>query len=86
MWLARARRRCCRREPTSALTATNAPAASPDVWRRDTPEMVAAALKDIPAAGPGPFQESWDSFGKNDKEPDWFRDGKFGIYMHWGIY
>jgi hypothetical protein len=59
---------------------------SPDVWRRDTPEMVAAALKDIPAAGPGPFQESWDSIQQNYKDPDWFRDGKFGIYMHWGIY
>ena len=57
-----------------------------DVWRRDTPELVAAALKDIPAAGPGPFQESWDSIGQNYKDPDWFRDGKFGIYMHWGIY
>src|SRR5450432_4392178 len=86
LWLNRARAADSPEELTSALTTTNAPAASQEVWRRDTPELVAAALKDIPAAGPGPFQESWDSIGQNYKDPDWFRDGKFGIYMHWGIY
>jgi alpha-L-fucosidase len=53
---------------------------------RDTPEMVAAALKDIPAPPPGPFQESWESIGQNYQDPEWFRDAKFGIMMHWGIY
>jgi len=53
---------------------------------RDTPEMVAAALKDIPAPPPGPFQETWDSIQQNYKDPDWFRDAKFGIYMHLGIF
>jgi len=85
-WLSRARATDSPEELTSALTTTNAPAASPDLWHRDTPELVAAALKDIPAAGPGPFLESWDSIQQNYKDPDWFRDGKFGIYMHWGIY
>jgi alpha-L-fucosidase len=73
-------------EETSVLTPTNAPAASVDAWKRDTPELVAAALKDLPAMPAGPFEESWDSIGKNYKDPDWFRDGKFGIMMHWGIY
>jgi alpha-L-fucosidase len=88
MWLSRARAADSPEELTSVLTATNATgnSASADLWHRDTPEMVAAALKDIPAAGPGPFQESWDSIQQNYKDPDWFRDGKFGIMMHWGIY
>jgi hypothetical protein len=88
MWLSRARAVDSPEELTSVLTTTNVTngSASADIWRRDTPEMVAAALKDIPAAGPGPFQESWDSIGQSYKDPDWFRDGKFGIYMHWGIY
>ena len=86
LWLSRTRAADSPEELTSALTATNVPVASPDVWRHDTPKLVAAALKDIPAAGPGPFQESWDSIQQNYKDPDWFRDGKFGIYMHWGIY
>jgi len=53
---------------------------------RDTPEMIAAALKDIPAPPRGPVGETWESIEKNYKDPEWFRDGKFGIMMHWGIY
>ena len=53
---------------------------------RDTPEMVTTALKGIPAPPPGPFGESWESIEKNYKDPEWFRDAKFGIMMHWGIY
>ena len=53
---------------------------------RDTPEMIAAALKDIPAPPAGPFGESWESIEQNYRDPEWFRDGKFGIMMHWGIY
>jgi len=84
-WQARTRAADAPVEETSVLTTTNAPA-SPEVWRHDTPEMVAAALKDIPAVPPGPFAESWESIQQNYKDPDWFRDGKFGIMMHWGIY
>jgi len=68
--------------PAIAPAGANANARPP----RDTPEMVAAALKDIPAPPPGPFQESWESIQQNYKDPEWFRDAKFGIYMHWGIY
>jgi len=33
----------------------------------------------------GPFQPNWDSL-KNYKVPDWYRDAKFGIFLHWGVY
>jgi alpha-L-fucosidase len=52
----------------------------------DSPAMVADALKGIPAPPDGPFGESWESIEKNYKDPEWFRDAKFGIMMHWGIY
>lgn len=52
----------------------------------DTPEMVAAALKPIPGPLKGPFGESWESIDKSYQDPEWFRDAKFGIMMHWGIY
>ena len=39
------------------------------------------ALK-IPA---GPFQASWDSLTAY-QVPDWYLDGKFGIFIHWGVY
>ena len=41
---------------------------------------VPAAETDIAA---GPFAPSWDSL-KQYQCPDWFRDAKFGIFMHWG--
>jgi len=28
----------------------------------------------------------WDSLKKHNAAPDWFRDAKFGIYFHWGVY
>jgi alpha-L-fucosidase len=33
----------------------------------------------------GPFQAGWESLG-NYKTPDWFRDAKFGIFIHWGVF
>ena len=64
--------------------ASNDPAAQ---WSgHDSPELVAAALEGQLPTPAGPFQPSWDSIEKNYKDPDWFRDGKFGIMMHWGIY
>ena len=32
---------------------------------------------------PGPFQPAWPSLAKY-QAPDWFRDAKFGIFVHWG--
>ena len=31
------------------------------------------------------YEPSWESL-KNHTTPQWLRDGKFGIYTHWGIY
>jgi alpha-L-fucosidase len=31
----------------------------------------------------GPFKPDWQSL-KAHKDPEWFRDAKFGIYTHWG--
>ncbi len=33
----------------------------------------------------GPVQPNVKSLGENYHCPDWFRDAKFGIYMHWGL-
>ncbi len=71
-------------EPTVAVAAAAPGATAPRP--RDTPEMISAALKDIPAPPPGPFGESWESIEQNYRDPEWFRDAKFGIMMHWGIY
>lgn len=38
---------------------------------------------DIPA---GPFKPSWESIKENYTTPGWFLDGKFGIFIHYGVY
>ncbi len=32
------------------------------------------------------YEPSWESLEKHEAAPDWFRDAKFGIYFHWGVY
>lgn len=33
----------------------------------------------------GPFTPDWDTL-QTVSVPDWFRDAKFGIFIHWGVY
>ena len=33
----------------------------------------------------GPFKPTWDSL-KSYQVPEWYRDAKFGIFIHWGVY
>lgn len=32
------------------------------------------------------YEETWESLAAHNEAPDWFRDAKFGIYFHWGVY
>lgn len=32
------------------------------------------------------YRPNWDSLKKHNAVPNWFKDGKFGIYFHWGPY
>ena len=33
-----------------------------------------------------PYEPSWESLSRHIPAPEWFRDAKFGIYFHWGVY
>jgi alpha-L-fucosidase len=35
--------------------------------------------------GNGPFDASWASL-QDYRAPSWYEDGKFGIFVHWGVY
>lgn len=35
---------------------------------------------------PAKLEETWESLSKIEREPEWFKDAKFGIYFHWGVY
>ncbi len=54
--------------------------------RANRSAAVAVAVTNLPAIPPGPVQPNWESIRANYKDPEWFRDAKFGIMMHWGIY
>ncbi|MBC9796620.1 alpha-L-fucosidase [Sinomicrobium weinanense] len=34
----------------------------------------------------GKFEPTWESLSDIEREPEWFKDAKFGIYFHWGVY
>jgi alpha-L-fucosidase len=52
-----------------------------------TAAIVAAADAAVTTPLPkGPVVPTWDSIQQNYKTPAWFKDAKFGIFMHWGLY
>ena len=46
----------------------------------------ASEQKPIEADVKPTFEETWESLATNDREPEWFKDAKLGIYFHWGLY
>jgi alpha-L-fucosidase len=47
--------------------------------------LVSDAGAQMAAGKEGPYKPTWNSL-KNWRTPQWLRDGKFGIYTHWGVY
>ena len=70
-------------------TASETPEALDQIWQRasakyDAPR--AALLKDVNRADEeGPFRPDWESL-QNYAAPEWYKDAKFGIFIHWGVY
>jgi len=40
----------------------------------------------LQAAVAAEYSADWDSLKKHEPAPEWFRDAKFGVYFHWGVY
>ncbi len=34
----------------------------------------------------GPYKPDWKDLRRHEAQPEWFLDGKVGIYFHWGVY
>jgi len=60
---------------TIGLVATAATAAPQDLVN----------VEKAKAKAGGPYKPEWESLKKHEV-PEWFRDAKFGIYFHWGVY
>ncbi len=57
-------------------------------WFSPVPQsQVVKRLLEIEAvANHGPFKPDWASITNGFKTPDWYRDAKFGLFIHWGAY
>jgi alpha-L-fucosidase len=55
------------------------------VARAQDPRVEEAVKKIDAVIARGPYQASWDSLVKY-QVPEWYRDAKFGIFIHWGVY
>jgi alpha-L-fucosidase len=74
---------------------STAPTSSVDLLTIDQVWRQASAKYDLPRAAlveevnridnQGPFRPDWESLQKYET-PDWYRDAKFGIFIHWGVY
>jgi alpha-L-fucosidase len=67
--------------PTATLRAQSAP---PQDSARNIAHQV-AKVHAATASSAVPFHANWDSLAQY-RTPEWFRDAKFGIFLHWGVY
>jgi alpha-L-fucosidase len=71
--------------PTDSLS----PEEIDQIWQQASAKydpMRAALLQRVDAVDQkGPFRPDWQSL-RDYKVPDWYKDAKFGIFIHWGVY
>ena len=73
----------------SVPTFSEDPQAIDQAWQKasakyDTPR--AAILHEVDRVGhQGPFRPDWESLQKYEV-PEWYKDAKFGVFIHWGVY
>jgi alpha-L-fucosidase len=74
---------------SSAATASEEPIMIDQAWQHASAkydQARAALLKDVERAShEGPFRPDWESLEKYEV-PEWYKDAKFGIFIHWGVY
>jgi alpha-L-fucosidase len=76
-------------QSATAPTATQGPASIDQIWQKASGKYDserAALLKQVENADhQGPFRADWESLQKYEV-PEWYKDAKFGIFIHWGVY
>ena len=73
----------------TAPTASQDAAATDQAWQRASAKYDSARsaiLKDVRRiAIDGAYRADWESLRRYEV-PEWFKDAKFGIFIHWGVY
>ena len=77
--------RSCLVSLASASCAVLLISASPAYAQKNTPAVAHQLERTRAGIHSGPFAADWDSLGAY-RVPEWFRDAKFGIFLHWGVY
>jgi alpha-L-fucosidase len=76
-------------QSATAPTASEDPVSIDQKWQKGSSKYDserAARLKEVDDADhEGPFRPDWESLQKYEP-PDWYKDAKFGIFIHWGAY
>ena len=75
-------------QSATAPTDSQDPASIDQIWQGASSKYDAARaalLKEVDSADhQGPFRPEWGSLQKYEV-PEWYRDAKFGIFIHWGV-
>ena len=71
----------------TAPTTGQDPAKIDQLWQQESSKYDAAREALLKQAGEaqGPFRAAWESLRKYEV-PEWYKDAKFGIFIHWGVY
>jgi len=73
----------------TAPTAATDPAEIDQIWQRASAKFDAARdaiLQEVDKGDhAGPFRPQWESLDRYEV-PEWYKDAKFGIFIHWGVY
>ncbi|MGC2801495.1 MAG: alpha-L-fucosidase [Candidatus Acidiferrum sp.] len=73
----------------TAPTASQSPEEIDQTWQHASAKYDAsraALLKEADRGDrEGPFRPDWESLEKYEA-PEWYKDAKFGIFIHWGVY
>ena len=73
----------------TAPTSSESPEKIDEIWQKASSKydaQRAELLKDVENADrEGPYRADWESL-KSYEAPEWYKDAKFGIFIHWGAY
>jgi alpha-L-fucosidase len=76
-------------QTATAPTASQDPASIDETWQKASSKYDSARealLKEVDEMDhQGPFRPDWESLQKYEV-PVWYKDAKFGIFIHWGAY
>jgi alpha-L-fucosidase len=76
-------------QSATAPTSSAPPEEIDEIWQKASSKydaQRAALLKEVENGDrEGPYRADWESL-KSYEAPEWYKDAKFGIFIHWGAY